>query len=222
VVTKFVAPRALSHGLHAGAGRGMWGHIVSYHRCNRDGVLLRRTNFVSVIRAPGRVVAVVRDGYRSAVLGLVRYAGGAQAYCLLPLGTSVGHRFNTQRGLSSNRLLPFLLSRLRFGTPVYGIRQSLLSDVTYVRSAGCSAKVCHQGPGGTMVALPSGQKRLFGRDSVAYLGRVGAQLHYKACPGKAGLMWYRGRRPVVRGTAMNPVDHPHGGKSGPGRSSVSP
>lgn len=184
--------------------------------------MLKRVNFSSVVRAPGRVIALGKDGFRSAVLGLVRHAGGLLTYCLLPLGVPVGRRLNTARGLTSNRLLPFLLSRLRFGTQVYGVRCSFLGDVTYVRSAGCSAKVCHQSAAGTMVSLPSGEKRLFARGSVAYLGRVGARLHYKECSGKAGLMRYRGRRPIVRGTAMNPVDHPHGGKSGPGRSSVSP
>lgn len=200
----------------------MWGHIVSYHRRNLAGALLKRVNFSSVVRVPGRIVALSKDGFRSAVLGLVRYPKGLSAYCLLPLGAAVGRRLNVTRGLTSSRLLPFMLSRLRFGTQVYGIKQSMLGDMTYVRSAGCCAKVCHQSAGGTMVALPSGEKRLFARGSVAYLGRVGTHLHYKECPGKAGLMRYQGRRPVVRGTAMNPVDHPHGGKSGPGRSAVSP
>jgi large subunit ribosomal protein L2 len=219
---KYRVPRALSFGLHAGAGRGMWGHIVSYHRRNLAGSLLRRVNFTSVIRVPGRVVAMSKDGFRSAVLGLVRHSRGLMTYCLLPLGVAVGRRLNVARGLSSGRLLPFVLSHLRFGTQVYGIRQSFLGAVTYVRSAGCCAKVGHQSAAGTMVSLPSGEKRLFAHGSVAYLGRVGARLHYKECSGKAGLMRYQGRRPVVRGTAMNPVDHPHGGKSGPGRSSVSP
>ena len=200
----------------------MWGHIVSYHRRNLAGALLKRVNFSGVIRVPGRVVALSKDSFRSAVLGLVRHTRGLLTYCLLPLGTLVGQRLNAARGLTSSRLLPFLLSRLRFGTQVYGIRGTVLGGMTYVRSAGCFAKVCHQSAAGTMVALPSGEKRLFGHGSVAYLGRVGTRFHYKECPGKAGLMKYRGRRPVVRGTAMNPVDHPHGGKSGPGRSSVSP
>ena len=200
----------------------MWGHIVSYHRRNLAGALLKRVNFSGVIRVSGRVVALSKDSFRSAVLGLVRHTKGLLTYCLLPLGTLVGQRLNAARGLTSSRLLPFLLSRLRFGTQVYGIRGTFLGGMTYVRSAGCFAKVCHQSAAGTMVALPSGEKRLFGHGSVAYLGRVGTRFHYKECPGKAGLMKYRGRRPVVRGTAMNPVDHPHGGKSGPGRSSVSP
>lgn len=195
---------------------------MSYHRRNLAGALLRRVNFLGVVKVPGRVVAVAKDVFRSAALGLVRYEGGLRAYCLLPLGVGVGYRVNAVRGLNSSRLLPFLLSRLRFGTQVYGLRRSLLEDMTYVRSAGCFAKVCHQGVAGTMVALPSGERRLFAHGSVAYLGRVGRRFHYKECPGKAGLMRYGGRRPVVRGTAMNPVDHPHGGKSGPGRSSVSP
>lgn len=200
----------------------MWGHIVSYHRRNRAGALVKRVNFAGVVKAPGRVAALCKDSFRSAVLGVVRYVGGPTTYCLLPLGSAVGQRLNAVRGLASSRLLPFLLSRLRFGTPVYGIRRSFLGGMTFVRAAGCCAKVCHQSAAGTMIALPSGERRLFGPGSVAYLGRVGTRFHYKECPGKAGLMRYRGRRPVVRGTAMNPVDHPHGGKSGPGRSSVSP
>lgn len=200
----------------------MWGHIVSYHRRNFVSPLLKRVNFVGIIRVPGRVVALAKDVFRSAALGLVRYEGGLSAYCLLPLGASVGYRVNAVRGLNSSRLLPFLLSKLRFGTQIYGIRPSFLSTMTYVRSAGCFAKVGHQGAQGTTVSLPSGEKRVFARGSVAYLGRVGKRFHYKECPGKAGLLRYSGRRPVVRGTAMNPVDHPHGGKSGPGRSSVSP
>jgi large subunit ribosomal protein L2 len=200
----------------------MWGHIVSYHRRNLVSPLLKRVNFFGVVRVPGRVVALAKDVFRSAALGLVRYEGGLNAYCLLPLGVGVGYRVNAVRGLNNSRLLPFLLSRLRFGTQVYGIRRSFLEGMTFVRSAGCCAKVSHQGPLGTVVVLPSGEKRVFARGSVAYLGRVGKRFHYKECPGKAGLMRYGGRRPVVRGTAMNPVDHPHGGKSGPGRSSVSP
>lgn len=222
MIPKFAVPRALSFGLHAGAGRGMWGHIVSYHRRNLAGALLKRVNFLGVVRVPGRVVAMTKDVFRSAALGLVRYEGGLSAYCLLPLGAGVGYRVNSARGLTSSRLLPFLLSRLRFGTQVYGLRRSYVAGVTYVRAAGCFAKVGHQSAAGTAVTLPSGEKRLFAHGSVAYLGRVGKRFHYKECPGKAGLMRYSGRRPVVRGTAMNPVDHPHGGKSGPGRSSVSP
>lgn len=207
--------------LRVGSGRGCGGQIVTRHRCSRGRTLLRRVNWCGVIRRPGRIVAMARDIFRSAAVGLVRY-GAIQAYCLLPAALEVGAAVNREEPFRCGPLLPQPLYRFRFGAVVHGLRRSPLSAPLIARAAGSAARIGQRLARGIAVTLPSGQKYFLPPSWAASAGAMGSALHYKAVWGNAGSLRRRGRRPAVRGTAMNPVDHPHGGKSGPGRSSVSP
>jgi large subunit ribosomal protein L2 len=115
-----------------------------------------------------------------------------------------------------------LVGNIEFNQKIYNIMNDCKRGQQYVRAAGCYGKVIKQLGATTVIQLPSGKLKIFSKKAYATIGRVSKKFSYKEVKGKAGLNHYFGIRPTVRGTAMNVVDHPHGGKSGPSRSSVSP
>lgn len=178
------------------------------------------------IDIPAVVETIEYDPNRSARICLVKYADGERRYILWPVGLKVGDTI-----ISSNHrvdILPGNAMPLRYipvGTLIHNIELKPLKGGQLVRAAGTAAQILAKEGDYAQVRLPSGEIRLIHLDCRATIGQVGNIEHEHIIIGKAGRSRWLGRRPHVRGTAMNPVDHPHGGGEGrshPGRHPVSP
>jgi len=218
-VTKF---KVLCRRLITRAGRNVTGHIVVYHRRNKVRPIIKYMAALVYIWVPGQLIHIIQDPFRSANVGLIRYINGLYSYILLPTGLEIGQWINQTQRVGDVHGSIKLLAKLPLGQQIYNITEQLRDGQKYVRAAGCCAKIVKQLQLATVLKMPSGQFKVFKWGAFACVGRVSKRFNYKAVLGKAGLMKYLGYRPVVRGTAMNAVDHPHGGQSGPSRSSVTP
>jgi len=178
------------------------------------------------IDIPGIVETIEYDPNRSANIALIKYADGERRYIICPLGLKVG-----QKIISSNDpvdIVPGNALPLRYipvGTVIHNIELRKGKGGQLVRSAGTGAQILAKEGNYAHVRLPSSEIRLIHLDCRATIGQVGNVDHENISIGKAGRMRWLGRRPHVRGTAMNPIDHPHGGGEGRskgGRHPVSP
>ncbi|MDQ7006990.1 MAG: 50S ribosomal protein L2 [Acidobacteriota bacterium] len=207
-------------------GRNSSGRVTMWHR---GGGHKRRYRVIDFKRdkfdVPGKVVSIEYDPNRSANIALVAYADGEKRYILAPVGLKPG-----QEVLSSDaadivlgNCLP--LKKIPVGTVVHNIELRPGKGGQMARSAGASAQLLAKEGRYAHVRLPSGEVRLVLTTCRATIGQVGNVEHGNVSIGKAGRMRWKGRRPVVRGVAMNPIDHPHGGgegKSSGGRHPVTP
>lgn len=167
---------------------------------------------------PGRVATIEYDPNRSARIALVIYADGEKRYILAPVGLKVGDRIMSGTGaeLSVGNTLP--LSRIPLGTLIHNLELKRGRGGQMVRSAGAAAQLMAKEGPYAHVRLPSGEVRLILQECMATIGQVGNVDHSNINLGKAGRKRWMGRRPEVRGSAMTPRDHPHGG--GEGRSPI--
>ncbi len=208
------------------AGRNNQGRITTRHRGGGHKKLYRIIDFKrNKDGVPGRVERLEYDPNRSAHIALVLYADGERRYILAPKGVKVGDPI--QSGLDApikpGNALP--LRNIPVGTLVHNVEMRPGKGGQIARSAGTSAQlIAKEGPH-AMLRLRSGEIRKVPADCRATIGEVGNAEHNLRSLGKAGASRWRGRRPTVRGVAMNPVDHPHGGGEGRtsgGRHPVSP
>ncbi len=207
-------------------GRNNQGRLTSRHR---GGGHKRRYRFIDFRREkwgiPARVKAVEYDPNRSARIALLAYADGEKRYIIAPIGVKLGDTLMSgpEAEIREGNRLP--LERLPLGTAVYNIELKPGCGGVMVRSAGTTAQfMSREGPYGH-IRLPSGEVRRVLLRCSASIGQVGNPEHSSIKDGKAGRSAWRGRRPRVRGVAMNPVDHPMGGgegKASGGRHPVSP
>ena len=196
---------------HRGGGHKRHYRIIDFRR-NKDGI-------------PARVERLEYDPNRSAHLALVVYADGERRYILAPNGVKAGQPLMS--GLDApirvGNCLP--LSRIPLGTQIHNIEMKPGKGGQLARAAGASAQlVAREGPHATL-RMRSGEMRKVPTACRATIGEVGNDQHGLRKDGKAGVKRWRGIRPTVRGVAMNPVDHPHGGgegRSSGGRHPVSP
>ena len=167
---------------------------------------------------PGKVASIEYDPNRSARIALIHYADGEKRYILHPEKLKVGDRVEAgpDADIKVGNALP--LSHIPTGTQVHNIEMQPGSGGKIVRSAGLSAQVLAKEPNYTLIRLPSGEVRRILSRSMATVGEVGNADNKNVKLGKAGKKRYLGRRPSVRGSAMTPRDHPHGG--GEGRSPI--
>jgi large subunit ribosomal protein L2 len=196
---------------HKGGGHKRHYRIVDFKR-NKDGV-------------PGKVERIEYDPNRSAHLALVLYADGERRYIIAPKLCSVGDPIlsGKESPIKSGNALP--IRNIPVGTLVHCIELKPGKGAQLVRSAGGSAQIAAREGAYATVRLRSGEMRKIHVDCRATVGEVGHSEHNLRKLGKAGAKRWRGVRPTVRGVAMNPVDHPHGGGEGRtsgGRHPVSP
>jgi len=197
------------------AGRNVFGRITVRHR---GGGHKRKYRLVDFKREkagiPARVAAVEYDPNRSANIALLYYADGEKRYILAPQGLKVGARVSSGPGseIRPGNTLP--LKNIPVGTLVHNIELVPGKGGQLVRSAGGVAQLVAKEGKYAHVKLPSGEVRLVLQDCKATVGQVGNLEHENITVGKAGRSRWLGKRPVVRGSAMNPVDHPHGGGEG--------
>ncbi len=206
-------------------GRNNRGRITVRHR---GGGHKRRYRIIDFRRdkqdVPGKVATIEYDPNRSARIALIHYADGEKRYILHPLGLKVGDQVITSETADIKPGNSMMLVSIPLGTFVHNVELTGGRGGQLCRSAGTYAQVMAKEGGYVLLRLPSGElRRVWGKNR-ATLGQVGNPEHENIEIGKAGRTRWLGVRPTVRGTAMNPVDHPHGGGEGrsKGRHPVTP
>ncbi len=218
--------KSLTRGLVKKAGRNNNGRITSRRRGGGHKRLYREIDFKRNKTGIAATVASIEyDPNRSARIALLRYADGEKRYILAPVGISVGDSVFSGEGadIKPGNALP--LSRIPVGTLVHNIELHPGRGGQFCRSAGTFAQVVAREGSYVTLRMPSGEVRKVLAHSFASVGQVGNIQHENISLGKAGRNRWLGRRPKVRGVAMNPVDHPLGGgegRSSGGRHPVSP
>jgi large subunit ribosomal protein L2 len=218
-ITKKKPEKSLLAPRKQNAGRSNQGRVTVRHR---GGGAKRRLRIIDFKRdktgVPGKVASIEYDPNRSANIALVNYADGEKRYILAPVGLRVGVTISSGAGaeIKPGNTLPLKLIPL--GTAVHNIELNRGRGGQIVRSAGTSAQVMAKEGGYILVRLPSGELRRVDGECQATVGQVGNVEHSNISLGKAGRKRLMGWRPQVRGSAMTPRDHPHGG--GEGRSPI--
>lgn len=219
-ITRARPERGLTVGLRKQAGRNARGKITVRHR---GGGHKRRYRYIDFKRdkhnIPARVASIEYDPNRSARIALLVYADGEKRYIIAPLGLKVGDQVMSgpEADIRPGNALP--LVNIPLGTQIHSIELQVGRGGQVVRSAGTSAQLLSRDhPQYALVRLPSGEERYIPHGCMATIGQVGNVEHGNVKLGKAGRKRHMGIRPTVRGSAMNPNDHPHGG--GEGRSPI--
>jgi len=225
-ITKETPEKGLTVSLKRTAGRNSQGRITARFR---GGGAKRKYRVVDFRRGkegiPARVVSIEYDPNRSARVALISYRDGEKSYIIAPRALRVGDSViaSETAPLRVGNSLP--LKRIPVGSSVHNIELTRGKGAQLARSAGAAAQLLSKEAGFAQVKLPSGEIRMVPLECRAAVGQVSNVEHGAVRTGKAGRSRWRGRRPRVRGVAMNPVDHPHGGgegRSGPGRHPVTP
>jgi len=214
-ITKKKPEKSLTVPLKRKAGRNRQGRITVRHRGGGAKRMLRLIDFKrDNFGVPGKVAAIEYDPNRSARIALIHYADGDKRYILWPVGLKVGDTVvcGPEAEIRPGNALP--LGRIPLGTAVHNVELALKRGGQLVRSAGGSAQVMAKEERYVLVRLPSGEIRKILADCLATVGQVGNVEHSQIKLGRAGRARLMGRRPTVRGSAMNPNDHPHGGGEG--------
>ncbi|HOA22261.1 MAG TPA: 50S ribosomal protein L2 [Anaerolineaceae bacterium] len=201
------------------AGRNSLGRVTVRHRGGGSKRQLRMVDFLRDKNGiPAKVSAIEYDPNRTARLALLVYADGEKRYILAPLGVKVGDVLvsGAQAEIKPGNNLP--LANIPVGTTIHAIELQPGKGAQIGRSAGTSAQLLAKEGKYAHVRMPSGEVRLVLQECSASIGQVGNVDHSNVKLGKAGRARHMGLRPEVRGTAMSPRDHPHGG--GEGRSSI--
>ncbi len=218
-ITKSKPEKSLLLPLKKKSGRNNQGRITVRHRGRGAKRRLRIIDFKrDKIGVPGRVASIEYDPNRSANIALIYYADGEKRYILAPLGLKVGDtvKSGSDAEIKPGNALPLKL--IPGGTLIHNIELEKDRGAQLVRSAGAAAQLMVREGEYALIRLPSGEMRRVRADCVATIGQVGNIDHQGIKLGKAGRKRWLGWRPTVRGSAMNPRDHPHGG--GEGRSPI--
>ncbi|MEZ5098470.1 MAG: 50S ribosomal protein L2 [Thermoleophilia bacterium] len=214
-ITKSEPEKSLLAPLKNTGGRNAYGRITTRHQ---GGGHKRRYRIIDFKRTkdgvPARVAAIEYDPNRSARIALLHYADGAKSYILAPARLEVGQVVESGAGadIRPGNALP--LTNIPVGTVIHNIELRPGKGGQIARSAGSSVQLVGKDGDYAIVRLPSGEIRRVQLTCRATVGQVGNVDHQNVSGGKAGRSRWLGKRPSVRGTAMNPVDHPHGGGEG--------
>ena len=214
-ITRSTPERSLTTSKNQKAGRNNRGIITVRHRGGGSRRKLRLVDFKrDKTGVPGKVFSIEYDPNRTARIALIHYVDGDKRYILAPAGLDVGA--TVQAGPTAEirvgNALP--LRNMPSGTVVHNIELLVGRGGQIVRSAGASAQLMAKEERYCLLRLPSGEMRRVPADCMATVGQVSNVEHALVKLGKAGRNRWLGRRPSVRGSAMNPVDHPHGGGEG--------
>jgi large subunit ribosomal protein L2 len=225
-ITKHEPEKSLTESFSKSAGRNHHGHITSRRRGGGHKRLYRIVDFKrNKHGVPGRVAAIEYDPNRSANIALIFYADGEKRYILHPNGLKVGDTVQSGPGADVRLGNALPLAQIPLGTMVHNVELRPGKGAQMARSAGAGVQIVAKEGDHVTLRLPSTEVRLVRRECMATIGQVGNLDHSKQSIGKAGANRWRGKRPKVRGVAMNPVDHPHGGgegKTSGGRHPVTP
>jgi large subunit ribosomal protein L2 len=215
VITKTEPTKALTYGFKRAVGRNSQGRITMRHKGGGHKRLFRDIDFLYDKRdIPAKIVSVEYDPNRSAFIGLAVYKDGEKRYVILPKSVRPGEVFivSEKAELKPGNRLP--LKNIPVGTFVYNVELKPRGGAIIARSAGIFAQVVANADGYTNIKMPSTEVRKVKEECYASIGTVSNEEHHLENYGKAGRSRWKGIRPTVRGTAMNPVDHPYGGGEG--------
>lgn len=216
-LTKKRPEKSLIESLRKSGGRNNQGRITTRHIGGGHKRLYRIIDFKrDKFDVNAKVIAVEYDPNRTCRIALLRYEDGEKRYILAPLGLRVGSEVistkNSGADFSSGNAMP--LRHVPLGAFIHNIELAKGKGGQVARSAGNAAQIMAKEGGYAHVKLPSGEVRLIHLDCMATIGQVGNVEHEAETHGKAGRKRWLGIRPTVRGVAMNPIDHPHGGGEG--------
>ena len=207
--------KTLTSGRPERAGRDSFGRISVRHKGGGHKRRYREIDFRrDKIGIPGKVAAIEYDPNRSANIALVNYTDGEKRYIIAPQGLAVGVKIlsGPNAPIEPGNALP--LENIPLGFTVHNVELTLGKGGQIVRSAGAGALVAAKEGDYVTLKLPSGEMRMVHKKCYATIGTIGNEDHMNVQLGKAGRKRWLGIRPSVRGMAMNPVDHPHGGGEG--------
>jgi len=207
--------RSLTEPLKKHAGRNSYGRITVRHRGGGNKQKYRIIDFKrNKWDQPATVLRLEYDPNRSANIALIQYEDGEKAYILAPVGLKAGHMIlNSEKAdIKPGNCMP--LANIPLGTQIHNIELYPGKGAQLVRAAGTSAQLMAKESGDAQIRLPSGEVRIVRLNCKACIGQVGNIDHENIQIGKAGRKRHMGWRPTVRGSVMNPNDHPHGGGEG--------
>ena len=225
-ITKKSPEKSLVEYLKKNAGRNKQGKITVRHQGGGNKIKYRVIDFKrNKLEIPAKVAAIEYDPNRSAFIALLFYADGEKRYILAPLGLNVGDTVVSSENadIKPGNALP--MARIPVGTVLHNIELNPGRGGQFCRAAGTYAQLVAKEGKYALLRMPSGEVRKVLATCLATIGQVGNIQHENISLGKAGRNRWLGRRPKVRGVAMNPVDHPLGGgegRSSGGRHPVSP
>jgi large subunit ribosomal protein L2 len=225
-ITKSTPEKSLTEGLKKSGGRNVNGRKTSRHRGGGAKRLYRKVDFKRRRDGiPAKVAAIEYDPNRTAYIALLHYVDGVKSYILAPQRLQVGAMVSSgpDAEIAIGNCLP--LSRIPVGTVIHNVELQPGRGGQLARSAGASVQMMAREGDMATLRLPSGEMRLVRAECRATIGVIGNAEHQNITVGKAGRKRHMGVRPQTRGTAMNPVDHPHGGGEGSttaGRHPVTP
>jgi large subunit ribosomal protein L2 len=215
---KSAPEKSLTRGKKSNGGRAPNGRISVRHQGGGHKQKYRVVDFRrDKTGVPGIVASIEYDPNRSANIALIKYVDGEKRYIISPKGLAVGQRILSGAGapIEPGNALP--LEAIPVGITVHNVELTLGKGGQLARSAGASALIAAKEGDYVVLKLPSGELRMVFRKCMATIGSVGNDEHMNERFGKAGRVRWLGIRPTVRGTVMNPVDHPHGGGEGRGK-----
>ncbi|HJM69163.1 MAG TPA: 50S ribosomal protein L2 [Candidatus Babeliales bacterium] len=222
-LTKKKPEKSLTVGLKRKAGRNAYGRITVRHRGGGAARLYRVIDFRRTIKdVPGKVTAIEYDPNRNVPIALVVYKTGVKRYILLPEGLKVGSEViaSVEAEAKVGCALPF--NKIPVGFTVHNVELRPGSGGTFARSAGTSVQYVAKTDKYATLRMPSGEMRNVLLDCWATVGTLSNADYKNIVIGKAGRTRHMGFRPTVRGMAMNPIDHPHGGGEGRSKSGMHP
>ena len=218
-ITKSEPERSLLESLNGAGGRNNYGRITVRHRGGGNRRKYRIIDFKRNKVGTAKVIGIEYDPNRSANIALVQYEDGEKRYFLAPLGVTDGMELVTDpNGADIKPGNAMQIANIPVGTLIHNIELQPGKGGQLVRTAGASAQLMAKEGKYAQVRLPSGEVRLIALNCMATIGQIGNLDHENVSIGKAGRKRHMGWRPTVRGSVMNPCDHPHGG--GEGRSPV--
>ena len=214
-LSKVKPEKSLLEKLKKTAGRNSYGRITVRHHGGGNKQKYRIIDFKrQKMDMPATVLTLEYDPNRSANIALIQYEDGVKAYILAPEGLKIGDKVvsSAAADIKPGNCLP--IANIPVGTIIHNIELHPGKGAQLVRSAGVAAQLMAKENGKAQVRLPSGEVRYVRLDCKATIGQVGNQDHSNVQLGKAGRTRHMGIRPTVRGSVMNPCDHPHGGGEG--------
>jgi len=214
-ITKKKPEKSLIVPLKKKGGRNNQGRITVRHRGGGSKRMLRLIDFKrDKIGIPGAVIAIEYDPNRSARIALIEYDDGEKRYIIAPVGVTVGAKIQAGEDAEIKAGNSMPLRAIPTGTTIHNIEMHRGKGGQLVRSAGAVARLMAKEGKYALVSLTSGEMRKIDIECRATIGQIGNTEHAHMKLGKAGRNRWRGWRPTVRGAAMNPCDHPHGGGEG--------
>ena len=218
-ITKFTPEKSLIEVKKKHSGRNSYGKITVRHRGGGNKVKYRIVDFKRQSESPATVIGIEYDPNRSAYIALLQNEEGEKSYILAPVGLKDGDKVYSGNDADIKPGNTLEIAHIPVGTLIHNIEIYPGKGGQLVRSAGSAAQLISKEENGmAQVRLPSGEVRFIRLDCKATIGQVGNLEHENVKVGKAGKTRHKGIRPTVRGSVMNPCDHPHGG--GEGRSPI--